>query len=55
MRVNIASWANLNDETVSMIRVMAAILLLAAAFPLASCVVYPARPGWCYYHPHRCR
>ncbi len=38
-----------------MTRVTATLLLLALALPLSGCVVYPARPGWCYYHPYKCR
>ena len=40
-----------------MTRVIATILLLAAAIPLSGCIV--AGPGygggWCYNHPYRCR
>ncbi len=37
-------------------RAIATLLLLAFAFPLTGCVVEgPGRPGWCYYHPYRCR
>lgn len=38
-------------------RVVMLLSLLAVAIPLAGCVVttYPARPGWCYWHPYRCR
>lgn len=37
-----------------MLRVTATLLLLALALPLAGCVVYPAHPSWCYYHPYKC-
>ena len=29
-------------------------LLFATIVPVAGCVVAPG-PGWCYYHPYRCR
>ncbi len=39
-----------------MIRAIATITLLALSIPLAGCVVEaPRGPGWCYYHPYRCR
>jgi hypothetical protein len=28
--------------------------LFALAVMLSGCVVEPAYPGFCYYHPHRC-
>jgi hypothetical protein len=39
-----------------MFRVVATLLLLSLAIPLAGCVVEarPGGPGWCYYHPYRC-
>jgi hypothetical protein len=38
-----------------MIRLIATLLLIATALPLAGCVVEgPGRPGWCYNHPRRC-
>jgi len=31
-------------------------ILLVTALPLTGCVVAPAPgPGWCYWHPYRCR
>lgn len=30
-------------------------LLVGLGSALAGCVVAPLRPGWCYYHPYRCR
>ena len=39
-------------------RAIATILLLAVAMPLTGCVVAGpgyGRPGWCAYHPYRCR
>lgn len=40
-------------------RAIATLVLLATLVPLAGCIVapYPGyyRPGWCYYHPYRCR
>lgn len=38
-------------------RAVAALLLAGLAGGLAGCVVYPGRPhpGWCYWHPYRCR
>ena len=39
-----------------MLRAVATIMLLTFAIPLAGCVVEgPGRPGWCAYHPYRCR
>jgi len=40
-----------------MSRAIATVLLLALAIPLSGCVVEgPGRgPGYCYYHPYRCR
>ncbi len=41
-----------------MSRAIAILLLLAMAAPLSGCVVYDRPgpgPGWCYYHPYRCR
>ena len=39
-----------------MIKAIATITLLALSIPLAGCVVAgPPGPGWCYYHPYRCR
>jgi hypothetical protein len=38
-----------------MFRVVATLLLLSLAMPLAGCVVEGRPgPGWCYYHPYRC-
>lgn len=36
-------------------RLSAACLLLALGASLSGCIVAPAGPGWCYYHPYRCR
>ena len=39
-----------------MTRIIATILLLAMAAPLAGCVVEgPGYPGWCERHPYKCR
>ena len=38
-----------------MFRLTATLLLLALTVPLSGCIIAPARPGWCYYHPYRCR
>jgi len=36
-------------------RLIACVLALGLALPATGCVAYPARPGWCYHHPYRCR
>lgn len=36
-------------------RLSAACLLLALGTSLSGCIVAPGGPGWCYYHPWRCR
>ncbi len=39
-----------------MIRILSILIVLASAVPLAGCVVVgPGYPGWCAYHPYRCR
>ena len=45
-------------------KALLALALLGTAMSLSGCIVAPygygygyghARPGWCYYHPYRCR
>ena len=43
------------SKGLAMIRLTATLLLLALALPLSGCIIAPARPGWCYYHPYKCR
>jgi hypothetical protein len=33
----------------------ATVLIIGIGITLSGCVVVPARPGFCYYHPYRCR
>jgi hypothetical protein len=28
--------------------------MFAVVMLLSGCIVEPAYPDWCYYHPHRC-
>jgi len=30
------------------------LMALALAVPLSGCIIAPARPGYCYWHPYRC-
>lgn len=39
-------------------RAIVVMLLLGVALPLSGCIVEGGgggRPGWCYWHPERCR
>jgi hypothetical protein len=37
-------------------RIGAACMLAVLGASLSGCIVAPIRgPGWCYYHPYRCR
>lgn len=36
-------------------KIMLGCCLLAASLSLSGCVYPPPGPGWCYYHPYRCR
>ncbi len=38
-------------------RLVATMLVLGIGVVLSGCVVVPGRgrPGWCYWHPYRCR
>lgn len=36
-------------------RLAATALLIIIGGSLTGCVLAPVGPGWCYYHPYRCR
>lgn len=36
-------------------RIFPAALVIGLGVALSGCVVVPGRPGWCYWHPYRCR
>ncbi len=33
----------------------ATLLILSLGLALSGCVVVPVHPGFCYFHPYRCR
>ena len=43
------------SQTTQLRRCCATILILGLGLALSGCVVVPARPGFCYFHPYRCR